>query len=187
MSKQGDLNSFLAHECHHWIRNRHLAYDRSLAAEEDDPLLWVLDQLQAEGIADRIDKAGMIEGEVEPPPSRAAYMAEFLENLAAAPEHIRQLDTILSSGTSTESGENLRSTVPQSGHPTGYFMASRIVDFRGLPALVSSAGDPFAFVELYQLAALADPETTPAFSDQGLTVIRDLGQRIAIKADGTVS
>jgi hypothetical protein len=182
-SKQRNLNPFLAHECHHWIRNRHLAFDPTLAEGEDEALLWVLNQLQAEGIADRIDKQGWITGEVETPASKASYMDEYMRNLRAAPEHIRQLDAILSGDRKDRSdrsaeGDSLRAVVPQSGHPTGFFMASRIVAVLGEPALVDSAGNPFTFVELYQQAALARPTEAPPFSDQALELIRSLGERI---------
>ena len=130
-------------------------------------LLGVVNQLQAEGIADRIDKVRWLTGEAKPPASRAGYLDQYRANLAAAPDHIRQLDALLresASGGALPDGfaDSLRQSIPQSGHPTGYFMAERIARVHGEEALIASAGDPFAFVELYQEAALADPALAPA-------------------------
>jgi hypothetical protein len=182
-SKEMDLVPFIAHESHHWIRNRHLAFDPELARPEDEALLWVLNQLQAEGVADLIDKQRWLSGDVEPPTARARYVQDYRSNVAAAPEHIRRLDELLKEvvhGGARPDGwaDSIREAIPQSGHPTGFFMVGRIVDVVGKPALVQSVGDPFIFVDLYQEAALADPEAAPPFSDQSLTVIRDLGHRM---------
>jgi hypothetical protein len=176
-SMELDLGPFLAHESHHWIRNRHLAFDSRFAAHHDEALLWVLNQLQAEGIADRIDKKRLLDGEADPPKARASYYASYLANLEAAPEHIRRLDELIvelgkGSDLPADFADTLRQSVPQSGHPTGYFMAARIVESAGEPALVASCGNPFTFVELYQRFALADPSLAPPFSDEALAVIR---------------
>lgn len=187
-SSEFDLEPFMAHESHHWIRNRHLAFDLSLVGQDDESLLWVLNQLQAEGVADRIDKAGWITGATQPPASRADYAEKYRAHVASAPDAIRALDALVQEAAASDElpddfVDRLRQAIPQSGHPTGYFMADRIVAHHGEAALVESVGDPFAFIALYQAAALADPESAPPFSDPTIATFEAMRARVCPPAD----
>jgi len=50
-----DLIFLLAHEFHHFYRNKLLRYDQRTVSPGDTNILWALDQLHAEGMADQIN------------------------------------------------------------------------------------------------------------------------------------
>ena len=134
---------FLAHEFHHWYRNKLLAVDWSLLPEEYNDLVWVLDQLHAEGIADHIDKAALMAAD-------HPFARGFDQAVEKAPEYIEFMDTVLGELTggerqTAEAGRELRNKLPQAGHPVGYYMAREIIKRKGRKALIATVPDTFSF------------------------------------------
>jgi hypothetical protein len=181
-----DLNPFMAHEFHHWFRNRILEFDRDSVDPEDASLMWVLDQIQAEGIADLIDKRRWFEREGEARgPGDPGYVVRFRENVRQAPEFLRSLDRRLIAIAEDPSGrqaigEEIRELLPQSGHPVGYYMASRILEELGLAPLVERVGSPFHFFRLFN-EATEEAGGDPILSTGAIHWIDSLEERYATK------
>ncbi len=166
----------LAHEAHHYYRNRNLTYDPGEVRARHERVLWVLDQIQAEGIADQIDKRTTYfeGGEQEKSPDAVRYrelvdespriiaeMNGFLEQMADSPSRLPQL------------GRELRRRIPQSGHPTGYYMTRAIIAELGSEPLINTVGNPFAFFYLYNIAARKS-DRYPVFSNKSIEFLRSL-------------
>lgn len=169
-----DLLLMLAHEFHHNYRNRILAYHPDESPAGTEALIWILDQLQAEGCADLINVPEMIYR----PDAPAVHGQMYRDGVAAAPVFLAQFDEALAQLAATRAAEPtgtdavaqrqaacqaLRQALPMAGHPTGYYMATTIVDAGLERQLVENIGDPFAFVELYDQAArqLGRPDFSP--------------------------
>ena len=171
------LTSFVAHEFHHYYRNR------LLQLTQDREILWVINQVQAEGIADQINVGewfhdpARFEEQAARPRNRA-----YLEWYERSPEVIGKMDDLLSEmfrhpETRGELGAELQAAVPLSGHPTGFFMANVIIEEMGREALTLHIGNPFRFFLLYKEAADRRGGETPTFSDEAVALIRELEAR----------
>jgi len=169
--------ALLAHEYHHVYR-RQLAPPRLLGGEGEADLLWVLDQLEMEGIADQIDKRRWPE---EPPVATgrtAEYARSYRQHFHTSPDLLQRLDALLcawhrSTGRRPEIARRLRASLPLSGHPTGSYMAQKIERAFGREACVGTAGNPFAFMRLYSDAARSAAHG-PALSDGALLALKAL-------------
>lgn len=180
-----DLTLILAHEFHHFYRNRLLAFDQSASPAGCGDLLWVIDQIHAEGLADLINVPEMIYGGGAWA-SGAASLA-YRAAVEAAPAYLARLDQALSEVDSrlaaSPSGSadltelaalsrSLREALPRSGHPIGYYMASFLARSGHAAELVDTLGDPFAFFRVYQDAAAASGP--PAFGPRALSALAAL-------------
>ncbi|UCC41475.1 MAG: hypothetical protein JSV96_08675, partial [Candidatus Aminicenantes bacterium] len=77
-------------------------------------------------------------------------------------------------------GRQLRSFIPQSGHPTGFFMANVIVRQYAKDELVKIVRNPFKFFYLYNEAARKNRKA-PVFSDHAIDFIKMLESKYAKK------
>ena len=114
----------VAHEFHHWYRNR-IAPD--LLRDRDT--LWVLEQTQLEGIADLINVPSWMK---RPPDRLSESEKRYLAAYQRSGEILGGMDSLFSKMRDDPAqrrtlGASLLAPVPQSGHPTGYFMAQTIV------------------------------------------------------------
>jgi len=184
--QQGEIFFYLlAHEYHHFYRNRILEYDEEIIAEEDKDIIWTLNQVQGEGMADQIDK-------------RKAFYSEnillhnqdatdrYREAVERTPEIIKAVDELFcriadSPGKKRELGQQIRKTVPWSGHTTGFYMTNVILDQLGKIPLLEEAGNPFGFFRLYNQAATKRVATIPVFSDKALSVVAGLEKKYIIE------
>lgn len=183
-AKELDLDSFLAHEAHHWYRNDRATIDWDDGEPHEADLLWTLYQVQGEGIADQIDKRPWIEGEVPPPAVREDYTRSYFDALAATPSTIRALDSLLvafDAATEIDEqatiGARVAELVPMSGHPTGYYMARTILETLGRERLVTDIANPVAFFLTYDEAARASGRQ--GFSPEALSVLTELEARFS--------
>ncbi len=168
----------LAHEYHHVFR-RHLVAARPAQDPGDKDLLWVLNQLESEGIADQIDKRSW---PADPPSATGAvtnYARQYRKQYAVAPDQIRRMDTLLSAwhripARRNELARRLRASLPLAGHPTGSFMARRIEARFGRQGCIDAVGNPFAFVRLYSEAAASGDGAAPPLCRESLSAIATL-------------
>lgn len=169
------LISFIAHEFHHYYRNQYFQY-----AQEQN-FIWVIDQIQGEGIADQINKGKWFH-------DKNLYLKyaeknrRYLEWYAKSPEIIREMDHLLAASydhpeKKMEYGQDLQAIIPMSGHPTGFYMANLIIEQLGKETLVKDIGNPFAFFRLYKQAADKKGGETPTFSDKAIRFIQSLEER----------
>ncbi len=174
MDEKDSLIDFVAHEFHHY-------YKDWLTGLNPD-VLWVIDQIHAEGIADQVNRGAWFHDQerfaVE---SQKERNKQFLELYEKSPEVIREMDRLFGLMNDREGdlallGAELRSIIPQSGHPTGFYMANIILKNLGKEALVEDIGNPFAFLRRYSRAAAKD-EDAPTFSAKALAYLSQLEGR----------
>ncbi len=173
----GDLlASFIAHEIHHFYRNQILVFNPVKVESDDILFINVINQLQAEGMADLIDKYLWLEKQqiefIE------KYTTAFRKHYNKAPEIIKEMDLIISSidkdlSDIREIGTKLKEIVPMSGHPLGYFMVKQILKSNRTKQLIDHAGNPFEFIRLYNDLALEKP-SLPAFSNKTMAIINQM-------------
>ena len=173
------LHYLIAHELHHFYRNKILVFDRDLIREADADIMWVLDQIHAEGLADQTDKRILISDKEGPMHGLADRWEEMVAN---APEYVKHMNEYLAAvaaGTEEkqEAGARLRETLPMSGHPVGFFMTNLIIRELGRESVIKHAGDPFAFFHLYNEAAGRTAGEVPALSPEAMAVIDELEGR----------
>jgi len=153
------LQLLLAHEFHHNFRKRIQGHPREPSNLVDEQLLWALDQLQAEGIADLINVPDCLRRPTDFPASLQKAIADYSRHLAAASESLRSFDILIRRIRSNELKDpsdiemEVRKALPFSGHPTGFHMARLIKEKFGIERLREHVADPFSFIHEYQLAA----------------------------------
>jgi hypothetical protein len=142
MSLGSDIGDLLAHELFHNYARKFYVYDPCSAEPLDVDLLWVLRQLNEEGIADQIFAL------------RYPSLEEQVEN---SPIIIQEMDKIIQkmafSKDTRELSKRLRMTLPRAGHLTGYYMAKAILKGLGKERLLETVGNPFGFIGVYDEAA----------------------------------
>ncbi len=176
------LPLMLAHEFHHYYRNMQLEYEPEDISDKEADLIWVMDQIQCEGIADQIDKEILLGKESSPLYFLSESWNRMVEN---APSYIEKIDSLLSGVAENihsieKSGTILRQSLPMSGHPVGFYMANLIIEEYGKDELVSEVGNPFAFFRRYNEAVNKANGGLPGFSKQTMTVIEELEYRYII-------
>ncbi len=174
-----DFVSLTAHEVHHFYRNQLLVYDKEDIEEEDKDLIWILNQIQAEGIADHIDKDYFIFGGVETSFPKA-YVKHFKESLEKAPEQIIKINTLFDRYVENvislaELGEEMKKAIPLAGHPLGYYLTNIIIKNSNFDDLIRTIGNPFRFFELYNNSIVTERENLPVFSENALETIKEIG------------
>ncbi len=172
----GGLVEFLAHEIHHYFRNRHRAYDEGNIRRAHAGLINALDQLQIEGIADQIDKHESFYRTENP--EDTPYAKQFRKNVMDSPRTLRAVNAAFETMAAAPDrisslASALRRAIPQSGHPTGYYMARAIIEGGDKESLIDTVGNPFAFVYLYNMAALKAGDR-PAFSGAAVEFLRHI-------------
>lgn len=173
------LPVLIGHELHHYYRNKILAYNPKDVYEEDKHLIWVMDQIHSEGIADQIDKRKLISCEEGPLHFFAGQWESMVQN---APAFIEKMDQLLCSISEARQDKEelslqLRRALPMSGHPVGFYMANVIIEKSGKEKLVKEAGNPFAFFRLYNLVASEKADCAIRFSDNAMEVIAGLEKK----------
>jgi len=174
------LPLLIGHELHHYYRNKMLAFDRDNIDEAFEDILWVLDQIHAEGLADQIDKRILFSDKSSP---LYQFSVQWASMVAQAPDYIRKMDETLSRitfspGEIRSAGAALKEELPMSGHPIGFYMANNIISEKGKAAVVADIGNPFAFFRLYNEAAGVKPNDTPVFSGKSMIILRELEENI---------
>lgn len=184
---EDSFTRLIAHEAHHVCRATILAVRRPAEDFPERDLLAVLDNLQAEGVADQIDKGDWL-GPLqwgERPAQRIfeRLHARFVEAHDQADAYLRRMDGALASYAAhperaRELGQELRGALVLGGHPVGFYMAETVLAVFGRERLVEHVGDPFAFVRDYSEAA-AQRGDRHAFSPAALAGVDALRDRFA--------
>ena len=157
-----------------------MSFDWAGISPDELDLCWVIDRLQAEGMADQINERYILSG--NGPQEDTDRSIEWHIQLLRAPRFIPILDSILVEmaehpARRRELGALLKATLPLKGHAVGYFMASVILDLFSDAGLVRQVGNPFAFVINYNLAANSRVSNYPPLSVAADRYIRDLERR----------
>lgn len=158
-----------AHEMHHQLRPRP---NFGKASEQDKPLLWALDAVQNEGIADLIDKKPQVQS-----PDSASVQSWLL---MPAPAVIQRLDSVLQVGAKMGNAAlPIRKFYQRlyngtAGHLPGFYMASIIEKQGYTPQMLATIDNPMAFFALYQKAARKDKTHPPLFAKTSLAYLKKL-------------
>jgi len=173
-----DFLPFLAHEFHHFYRDKYKIIDMSKIEPADYYFVWAIDQIQKEGLADQIDKKKWFHKNYD---QSNFQIKKFKRYVNQSPELIKKMDNILTeafifSERREELSKKLREILPQSGHHPGYYMADAIIDRIGKEKLVESFANPFEFFRLYQKASELNEED-PSFSEKSIEFIRSLEKK----------
>jgi hypothetical protein len=174
------LSNLIGHEAHHYYLQKRYplrAIDRS---RDDYALVHALVQLWLEGIADGTDKADVLDPSSDPPAqldSRTRYRQWFAESAS----RLTQADTLIAAIADhpdllKENGAKVWDSLPNAGHPQGYFMTSLIVKVLGRQALIDAVPSPFEFVRAYNRSASRAGAPYPVFSSATMNVLQSLEQ-----------
>lgn len=179
------LHILLAHELHHYYRNQILAIDRQEVSKEHMDIIWVLDQIHCEGVADQIDKRKLVSSEEGPLHFFSDQWEEMVEN---APEYINTMDELFNDLANlqkdkNEVGQQMREKLPMSGHPIGFYMTNIIIEQLGKDILIEVTANPFAFFRLYNNAAKIKADNTPYFSEKTMKIISGLESKYIKKEE----
>lgn len=168
------LLPIIGHEVHHY----HVGHLNGLRfPERTSPaftLLQSLRNLANEGTADRIDLRFPVSSPKMPEDVVPAYNAGYRD----APATLREVDSLMSRvGSDTalmrQAGREVSSRLVFGGHPVGAWMAERIEDQLGRPALIAALGNPFAFFRQFNEAEGRARGTKP-FSQATLKLVAEL-------------
>lgn len=185
--KSRNRTGFFAHELHHYYRN----YVTELNGEFDDDdyyLMYVLINLEEEGIADLLDKADLptlTAAELKmqiPDMGRRDFFERYRRHYAEANEWLEQIELVFqrvaeSPYLSAQEGKKLHGELPIGGRPIGAFMASVIIGKLGRDRLIEVVGDPFGFWRRYNEAAAASGEDAHVLSGQAMGLLNRLETR----------
>lgn len=181
-SLEWDFVSFLAHEYHHWYRARDLKYNQRKVSNADRKLIDALNLIEAEGVADMVDKKDWY---TKPSNAISRYARTFINDVKKAGGVIKSIDESLIQISKNPSqiknyGQKIWQTLPQRGHTTGYYMARLILEKLSKRELVDCVGDPFKFILKYNKAAKKAGGRYPIFSDASIKVINGLSQKYSL-------
>ncbi|MCK4578259.1 MAG: hypothetical protein KAU50_05680 [Candidatus Marinimicrobia bacterium] len=172
--QEQELSYIIGHTAHHYYRNKVLLFDPDAIDPADEDIVWVVNQIHSEGLADRVDLRVIYFGEGSQSKSPAAQ--RYRQNIEAAPAIIVEMDRLLiriaeRADNYQQSGQELRALLPMDGHAIGYYMASVIIKAFASGELNTRIGNPFAFFRLYNIAAAMHDIDAPAFSGKAMAVL----------------
>ncbi len=175
-SIEWDFMSFLSHEYHHWYRNRQIQINLNSVSDDDIDIVKALNLIEAEGIADMVDKKDWY---TKPSNSISEYARGFLRDVQRTPHIINQIDLtfqqILKDPQNKRYYANkILNMLPQRGHTTGYFMARLILEHFSKKELVKCVGNPFEFILLYNKASLKSGRKYPGFSEDSVQLLIEM-------------
>lgn len=184
-----DAEEFFAHEFHHWYRRHLLAVDFDALDPSDDMAVRALDVLQAEGVADFIDKELWVDDLDYAPESRREYAEQFVEAFRDGATAVADIDTLLSSFYYSHPEDRARystylvGALPLGGQPTGFYMARLIDQQLGRDALIAHVGNPFAFIRDYNEAARRANDDHPVLGTGAMAAVSMLEERYVTRGD----
>lgn len=178
-SIEWDFMGFLSHEYHHWYRNRQVQIKLNSVTDEDKDIVQALSLIEAEGIADMVDKKDWY---TKPSNAVSDYARRYLQDVRFTPHIINQIDLTFQQiyknpNNKKYLGSKILSILPQRGHTTGYFMARLILEKFSKKELVKCVGNPFEFILLYDKASIESGRKYPGFSDETITLINEMNNK----------
>lgn len=176
-----DPMRLIAHELHHYYINSlwKFTFSATSVDEQEYYLLHSMGQIYKEGIADLIDKPTLHYSGKHADPIKEENSQKYRQLVMDTPEVLSKLDTFLIDidrypENRYELGRKFAAAVPQSGHPTGYYMARTIVEEFDKDFLIEDTGNPFAFFRKFNMAIKKKDPKCASFSDRAMTVINYL-------------
>ncbi len=168
------------HEMHHVLR-KGITFKN--IPDNEKGIMYLLSGILNEGTADMIDKTYNIAHDDELP--MGTRFKEF--ELYQADSIVKQIDTSLSimaksNGAIYKTEKDYRNLIRwTSGHCPGYYMTEIIVRNGYKKQLLKNIQNPFAFIYLYNRAALKDAKNPPYFSNVSIDYVKHLEQKYFFK------
>jgi len=171
-----------AHEAYHTITNS-VFMDRfkllfgatpSDTLTNDQNLLWYMQIVSEEGIADLIDKKIISSG--KSPLTEEVNRLRENETIRAE-KRILQLDSLLADTSGKLNFLSLNDILENGGHIPGRFMAERIKKANLLEKFIRHTGNPFQFFYLYN-EAVKSQVSAPRFSESSISNLKALENKI---------
>jgi hypothetical protein len=168
------LLAIIGHEVHHYHVGHLTGLRFPARTAPAFTLLQSLRNLANEGTADRIDLRFPVSSPKMPEDVVPAYNAGYRDAAAT----LREVDSLMSRvGSDTarmrQAGKEVSNRLVYGGHPVGAWMAERIEDQLGRPALIAALGNPFAFFRQFNEADGRARGARP-FSEATLKLVADL-------------
>ena len=179
--QEGNLLKYqLAHNVHHFYRAKLLTFDWDTISPDELDLCWVIDRIQAEGIANLLNERYILFG--NGPQADTDRSIEWQLQLLRVPKYLALLDSSLAEmaanpASRAELGAQLRARLPLAGHAVGYFSANAIIEFFSESSLAKQVGNPFGHLFIYNLAAKSSGGIYPRFSRAAESYILNLERR----------
>jgi len=161
---------YSGHEMHHFLRQ---SIPLRPIAQADKGMMRALEAVLSEGTADLVD--------LEIWKEAAGSKDYFIKMTAASPGMLQQLNKDLEDMIPGKKGKdwNYFSTLFEgsSGHFPGSYMSAIMVRNGYRKEMLDHCDDPFAFVRIYNRAALKDNSKPPVFTEKAMRVIAELEKR----------
>jgi len=131
-------------------------------------LEWVMDQIHLEGLADMVNVGAEFD--------IFSKDNSYAQKVREAPQFLRffacKLQTLANDPSRRDDIEyDIRRSLPQSGHPVGYYMARHISDTLGRKRLLECTDNPMKFFEAFCQTETSDERI---FSESSLQTLRSL-------------
>lgn len=174
------LNYQLGHHAHHYYREKLLAFNWPEIGPDELDLVWAIDRIQAEGLANRINERYILFG--NGPQVDTDRSIEWQIQLLRVPKFIPVLDSLLVEMASYPEqrkllGAQIKARLPMEGHAVGYFMSKVIAEFFTEAGLTRQVGNPFGFMITYNMVAKSRSNKNPALSEEAEKYLRNLERR----------
>jgi hypothetical protein len=153
---------------------------------DDARIVQVLERMELDGVADLIDKRGLV-STLPLAPNEAAnpvvkeILDQYRQFWLSGPNYLRAVDETLRplNGGNAQAepvGVALSERMRGAGPAVGMYMADAVERTLGRRRLIETVGNPFAFFRAYQEAAekAKSPKAIPSFSSETMEVLRTL-------------
>jgi hypothetical protein len=184
IDEEESLRRLVAHEAHHYFRNKNNLISYPGKNDPDFNIIWVCNQLQSEGIADIIDKEVLFFNNGLKEDTK--WAVKYRDYFNSSDSVINDLDQLFmkyynDKSLQLELSGKIRNAVPMSGHPTGYFMAKIILEEIGIEKLIENINNPFYFIKSYNKAVDQSGKDISKFSTKSILLINELENKYLIK------
>lgn len=167
----------LAHEAHHYYTYRSRL--RLNTDSTNETLVNIISQLQVEGIADQIDKPGLLNSNGSGFP--ASLYNQFYTHYTNPIPNLKRMDSLLVQifhHPKTLSGNSklIHSLLPLGTHPYAFYMSETIKSVHGNSGLIGVVNNPFDFIKLYN--ETAKKKGLFYFSSQSMSYLSELEKEV---------
>jgi len=179
--KVNDIDLITAHEAYHTIVNSIFMhkFEQIFAKNGNDTLqnqqnlLWYLQIVAEEGIADLIDKPKL---DTDTSPLGIELKKLRINENENAERRIRQLDSLLSNSSGKLNFLDLSKLLENGGHIPGRYMGLKIQSANLVGAYVKYAGNPFKFIYSYNEAV--KNSKSPGFSAKSIAYLKMMEEQL---------
>lgn len=170
------FEKFLGHELFHIYTGKYISRLKPFDYE-DDALIWGIDKLRNEGIADLIDKENIFDKDY-----KSEYDLKYIEHYQNSKQHLQAIDSLLQEIARDhfklkEVGKEVRREMPFGAHPLGLYIAKIIKSEMGKKSLLQCLESPFPFLYLYNEIAKKSDGKYYTFTDESIQYLKTLEQK----------